>query len=248
MLSIMSPLAPMRMFDAVMADVLSDAHCARIAHEAPHLSEHDDKYVVHVEAPGVAAADLMVETRSGKMSIRGETNSAGHRRFVNYSIALPQDADADHAHAEHADGLITVTVPKKEAKATLIAVSAADAERTDEEEEDASESRPYKLTLVAAGVAPADLALHVEHGVLEVKGETKRTGACLNRSFRLPRDADTANARAEHIDGILTVTIPKKLAVEAKRIKLIAPAADMQVNTEGVAEEEAVMVTDDKMA
>lgn len=56
--------------------------------------------------------------------------------------------------------------------------------------------------------------------MLKVSGETKRTGSRLaKRSFRLPRDADVANARAMHVDGILTVTIPKKPAAEVAAAK-----------------------------
>merc|ERR1712146_39757 len=108
---------------------------------------------------------------------------------------------------------------------------------------------PYKLTVVAAGVAASDLTWAAEDGTLKICGETKRTGARFaGRSFRLPEDADATKARASHVDGILTVTVPKKpvTTAEAKHITVnasedVAMEADdkSDENEEG---EESVMV------
>merc|ERR1719152_913220 len=117
----------------------------------------------------------------------------------------------------------------------------------DDDEEDAM-PRPYKLTLVAAGLSPADLSIRVERGhVLKVTGETQRTGARVARTFRLPRDADEAAAHAAHVDGILTLTVPKKISPEAKRIAIntTEPRAITKeaAAKEAAEEEDGVMVS-----
>jgi len=38
------------------------------------------------------------------------------------------------------------------------------------------------------------------------------------KSLRLPRDADCSGATASHVDGLLTVIIPKKPPAEAKKL------------------------------
>merc|ERR1712070_828627 len=74
------------------------------------------------------------------------------------------------------------------------------------------------VTLVAAGLAASDLIVSASAaGVLKVEGETKRTGSKIARSFKLPRDADASLATACHVDGILTLKVPKK-AEAAKQI------------------------------
>lgn len=102
-------------------------------------------------------------------------------------------------------------------------------EKTDDDEK----PRPYTLTLVAPGLAPTDLDITIDDSnVLKVDGENARTGASIERSVRLPRDADGAGARASHVDGILTLTVPKKLA-ESKLITVNVPSpATMAIDKE----------------
>lgn len=88
----------------------------------------------------------------------------------------------------------------------------------------------YRIALELPGVAEEDVHLTVEDGVVTVKGEKKTTReekgetwyfserqfGSFTRSFRLPADADDAAVKAETKDGVLTITIPKKAAHEAK--------------------------------
>lgn len=88
----------------------------------------------------------------------------------------------------------------------------------------------YRIALELPGVAEEDVHLTVEDGVVTVKGEKKTTReekgetwyfserqfGSFTRSFRLPADADDAAVKAETKDGVLTITIPKKAAPEAK--------------------------------
>jgi len=66
----------------------------------------------------------------------------------------------------------------------------------------------YMLSLSAPGVSAREVVLHVVGGTfkLEVESTTSR----LSWSTQLPRDADAHAATATHVDGLLTVTFPKK--------------------------------------
>ena len=110
------------------------------------------------------------------------------------------------------------------------------------------EDESYTFTLVAAGFAAADLVLSVDGGLIKVKGQSARTGARLERHVQLPRDADATAAHASHVDGILTVSVPKKDAAEPRRVPVNAEASTNEEQGAAAAtkteemEEEAVMV------
>jgi len=93
-----------------------------------------------------------------------------------------------------------------------IVVSAEPVEPTAETDAPAAdEDRPFTLTLVAAGIAPADIELTVKGSALKVNGRSKRTGASLGpHVYKLPRNADATRVAASQVDGLLTVTFPKK--------------------------------------
>jgi len=220
------PATPFQLFDSAHA-MANAMHFRRlpgchIDASKPRLEDKDTHYALSVSAPGVAAQDLKIEAAVDErsLSIKGETATAAATHFLNYTIGLPADADADSASAVSADGLLVVTLPKKAVAAPTRVVVAADAEASDEETADTDAERPYKLTMVATGIAAADLDVSFEaHGVLKVSGETKRTGAKIARSFKLPRDADASRAAASHVDGILTIVVPKTI-IEPKRIAI----------------------------
>lgn len=212
MLSIMHPLAPMHPFTEMLDALASDAFAPSLA-PAPRLSTTATAHAISLAAPGLSPADVSIEVADGRLSIRG----ASKVRRIDWSIALPRDADAATATAEVADGLITVRLERKKRVPTHIAVGAG--AETDETDEDA-----YTLTVVAAGFAASDLALRVQDGVLEVSGESTRTGARLEKHVRLPRDADGEKARAVHVDGILTVSVPTKPHAEPQRVAVNATA------------------------
>jgi len=147
--------------------------------------------------------------------------------------------------------------PPKRVKLDVPVASAVD-ETTPSEEEDEEETdddgkgkeeapRPYTFTLNAAGVRPADISVTIDDTLMAIKGETKTTGARLQHFFRLPRDADAEKTNASSVDGLLTVSVPKKVlvtvdipieggAVDEGNAEPEAPAADED------ADEDAVMV------
>merc|ERR1719335_1884620 len=209
---------------------------------APRLSSTDEKHTVSLVAPGLSPSDVIIEPHpDGRLTIRGENK---HKRKLDWSIALPPDADTEEASAEVADGLITVSVKRMKPKTVEIGVGI---EPVADDEDDS-----YTFSLVAAGFAAADLTLSVDGGLIKVKGQSARTGARLERHVRLPRDADGTAANASHVDGILTVSVPKKAAAELRRVPVnaeastneelgAAAAAEKATETEEM-EEEAVMV------
>merc|ERR1719284_2366032 len=204
---------------------LDDPSC-RLSTSAPVVTEAPDgKYSISISAPGVSPHDLDISISDGRLTVRGSTSTAAHTHFVNYSVALAADLDTEEAVAEGADGIVTITVPKKDAEATRIEVF-TDEESTESSEDDEHTDEPacpYKLTVVAAGIAAADLDVRAERGVLTVRGETKRTGARIARCFKLPRDADANGATAVHRDGVLTLSVPKTAAAEPRRLVVGAP-------------------------
>ena len=78
------------------------------------------------------------------------------------------------------------------------------------------------------GLKATDLDIKVENGVLTIRGERKdeheakgatyhtyeRRYGTFARSFALPKLIDGENVKAKYIDGVLTLTLPKK--AEAK--------------------------------
>merc|ERR1719284_1915324 len=234
MLSMMTPLAPMCMMDAMLADALASDALLNHYRAAPGafraaprhtISESAQGYVVTLHATGISPSDILIEVHEDgpTMTLRGATKTAGLHRQLDYSLRLPCDSNAFEATATAADGLITVSVPKAaEQGPTRIAVS-ADSTPDDDDDDD---KKSHTLTVVAAGIAPSDLDLLVDGNVLKVSGTSKRTGATLERAYKLPRNADVEKAHAAHVDGILTVTVPKKASVEPKRIEVNAPAVD----------------------
>ena len=84
------------------------------------------------------------------------------------------------------------------------------------------------------GVAPGDIELTMENGVLTIKGErskdatsdangfrrVERVYGSFYRRFTLPDTADGESVSAKTRDGVLEVVIPKKAAVQPKRIEV----------------------------
>jgi HSP20 family protein len=94
---------------------------------------------------------------------------------------------------------------------------------------DLSETRDALVAKVEVpGIDPKDIHVHLENGILTVKGEKEketekqderfyrieRSYGSFTRSFRLPVAVDTVKIDAAFKNGVLTVTMPK--AAEAK--------------------------------
>ena len=97
------------------------------------------------------------------------------------------------------------------------------------------DSGQFTITADIPGVEPGDIEVTMENGVLTIKGERKletrdegdngyrrveRVHGGFYRRFTLPdtADAETISAAGRH--GVLEVTIPKRAALQPKRIEV----------------------------
>jgi HSP20 family protein len=84
------------------------------------------------------------------------------------------------------------------------------------------------------GVNPKDVGILVENNVLTLRGERKfdeevkkesyhrveRSYGTFTRSFTLPNVVDIDKIKAEHKDGVLRVTLPKKEEAKPRQIQI----------------------------
>ncbi len=90
------------------------------------LWEEDDKYVLHVELPGVKKEDVKLTVQDGVLVLQGERKQRELPEGANYlrneitygefsrSIILPNKADVEKISANYRDGVLEVVIPKKE--------------------------------------------------------------------------------------------------------------------------------------
>lgn len=94
----------------------------------------------------------------------------------------------------------------------------------------------YHISVDLPGVAPTDIAVTTEHGVLTIRAERqtaeniaaegysrieRRTGTYLRR-FTLPEDADAGAIAARSVHGVLEVTIGKQAKAQPRRVEVEA--------------------------
>ncbi|MCY3543757.1 MAG: Hsp20/alpha crystallin family protein [Chloroflexi bacterium] len=87
------------------------------------------------------------------------------------------------------------------------------------------------LRATVPGVAPEDIDVTIEDGVLTISAETPQNGddsyiirerraGKLYRALRLPNTLDVSKAETEYRHGVLTLTFPKVEAVKARRLEI----------------------------
>jgi len=208
-------LAPSLLDDVFRPEFIAPALSRNSA--PPRLDESEDAYRVSILAPGVKSEDLKVSIDGERLKCVGHTKAhdRAHAHVVNWTINLPRDADVDQATAGHVDGIVLVKIPKKASKARFQLEV-----RTVELDESSDDS--YHLSVSAPGLAAADLSITFDayDNAMQISGQTKRTGARIDRRFQLPRDASAMDAEASHIDGILTIRLPKQPSAAERVIEL----------------------------
>ena len=84
------------------------------------------------------------------------------------------------------------------------------------------------------GVAPSDIGITIEDGVLTIEGQTvsddehrdsgyllrERRSGSFRRSVRLPESVDAEHAASSYEHGVVTVRLPKSESRKAKRLTL----------------------------
>lgn len=99
---------------------------------------------------------------------------------------------------------------------------------------DVSETdQAYFLKAELPGVCKDDIHVHVEGNLVALRAEIKPDGTATEgekllrrerffgnvaRSFQLPHEIDDSRARAKHDNGLLVLTLPKKLATPGHRL------------------------------
>ena len=98
------------------------------------------------------------------------------------------------------------------------------------------EAERYVVRADLPGVSPDDIEITAEAGVLTLKGERKvnaqqsegnyqrveRVAGNFVRRFTLPEAAQSDGIKANHVNGVLEVSIPKQVKPEPRRIKVEA--------------------------
>ena len=91
---------------------------------AMDVEEHDDRYEVKLEIPGVSRDDVKITLENDTLVIKGEKrqeNEKKERRSVersygsfSRSLTLPAHIRSEKAEASFKEGVLTVTLPKTE--------------------------------------------------------------------------------------------------------------------------------------
>jgi HSP20 family protein len=98
------------------------------------VEEHEDRYALTLDVPGVQKDDLKVEVEDRILRISGERKKAEHpdakhttwgRSYGTFTRAfsLPDDVDTESLEALHKDGVLRIEVKKtKENRSRLVAI------------------------------------------------------------------------------------------------------------------------------
>lgn len=93
------------------------------------------------------------------------------------------------------------------------------------------------LTAEVPGIEDKDIEIKIEDNTLSLKGERKfeketkeenyhrieRAYGSFYRSFTLPNYIDQDKIRAEHQNGVLKITMPKKAELKPRKVKVLKP-------------------------
>ena len=96
------------------------------------------------------------------------------------------------------------------------------------------EEKQFVISADIPGVDPDNIDVHMEKGMLTIKGErdsekkTEREGykrierehGVFYRRFTMPEGVDAEAINAKTTNGVLTITIPKKEQLQARKIKV----------------------------
>ncbi len=94
------------------------------------------------------------------------------------------------------------------------------------------------LSAEVPGIDEKDIEIKIEDNTLTLKGERKfeketkeenyhrieRAYGSFYRSFTLPHYIDQDNIKAEHENGVLKITMPKKPELKPRKVKILKPS------------------------
>lgn len=91
-----------------------------------NIREHEDKYELTAEIPGMNKDEISIEVQDNTLTIRGEKTTekdTGDEKFhvcervcgkFERSFALPENVKAEGVDAEYKDGVLKIGIPKTE--------------------------------------------------------------------------------------------------------------------------------------
>jgi HSP20 family protein len=93
------------------------------------------------------------------------------------------------------------------------------------------------LSAEVPGIAEKDIEIRVEDNTLQLRGERKfeketkeenyhrieRSYGSFYRAFTLPNSIDSEAIKAEHENGVLRVTMPKRQELKPRTVKIVTP-------------------------
>jgi HSP20 family protein len=93
------------------------------------------------------------------------------------------------------------------------------------------------LTAEVPGISEKDVEIKIEDNVLSIQGERKleketkeenyhrieRAYGSFYRSFTLPNYVDQDKIRAEHENGVVKITMPKKAELKPRKVRILKP-------------------------
>jgi len=96
------------------------------------------------------------------------------------------------------------------------------------------------LTAEVPGLNDKDVEIKIEDNVLSIQGERKleketreenyhrieRAYGAFYRSFTLPNYIDQDKIKAEHENGVLKITMPKKAELKPRKVRILTPTPD----------------------
>jgi HSP20 family protein len=106
--------------------------CLDIAQQLPSVDvrEHDDRFPVHTDLPGVGAKDIHATAGNGTLTIRDERRFERKERKKGFErleriagsfprrFTLPGDVRADESRARYNNGVLEVVIPTQAAPET----------------------------------------------------------------------------------------------------------------------------------
>jgi HSP20 family protein len=188
-------------------------------------NESEDSYVISMDLPGVKLQNVGVQVEdaedAGILRVKPSASPGMQSRpsCIADLLSMTSQYDSSTLSARLTNGVLTIVLPKKEApQPMVIPVFAGD---LDEETQD---NRDLRFNLDIPGVKSSDLNVKFHKGTLSLRGRRKK-GMCTSgvfRSFTVDQKVvDTDKFKAYLVDGVLTVTAPRKEPFSTQSVAVI---------------------------
>lgn len=91
-----------------------------------NIREHEDRYELTAEIPGMNKDEISIELQDNNLTIRGEKKAESETKDDTFhvcervygkferSFLLPENTSAEAVEAEYRDGILSVVIPKTE--------------------------------------------------------------------------------------------------------------------------------------